>query len=424
MRSGVAPDHLEVKQVTNDFEEVAGSARFGFLGNVCVGRDVSVAELQGCYDAVVFAYGASSDRDMGVPGEGLSGVCSARTFVNWYNGHPDFVSFKPNLDTEDVVIVGQGNVAIDCARILCKTPRELAGSDIAAHAAEALARSRVRRVHVVGRRGHVQAAMTMKELREVTRLEDARFEVLPEELAAGRTPASAAEMEAGRARKRMDALLAEEAAKQAAPHTKSRALSLRFLLSPTACLPSAASPSCVGGVELERTRLEGPAEAQKAVATGVRLTIPAGLVLKSIGYKSLPIPGLPFNARTATVPNAAGRVLAGGEAGAPAVRGLYCTGWVKRGPSGIIGTNITDAKETVACVLEDAASGAVASGSGKGGMGALKALLGGRGRGVGQSMDWGGWLKVNAEEVARGAGAGKPREKVTSVAEMLAIGGH
>ena len=423
VRSGVAPDHLEVKQCTQDFEEVASSPRFGFLGNVRVGADVSLAELQERYDAVLFSYGAASDRDMGVPGEDLAGVCSARAFVSWYNGHPDFADFQPNLDTEDVVIVGQGNVAIDCARILCKTPRELAGSDIAAHAAAALAASRVKRVHVVGRRGHVQAAMTMKELREVTRLEDAHFAVLPEELAAGRTAASLAEVEAGRARKRMDALLAEEAGKQAAGSGgKSRTLALRFLLSPTACTAAPGRPGALGALVLERTRLEGAADKQRAVGTGESVTLPAGLLLKSIGYKSLPIPGLPFDARSATVPNAAGRVLAAAGAAAT-VPGVYCAGWVKRGPTGIIGTNITDARETVACLLADKAAGVV-GGGGRAGMASLVALLASRGRRSGQSMDWQGWLKVNAAEVARGAPAGKPREKVTSVAEMLAIGGH
>ena len=428
VRCGVAPDHLEVKQVTNDFEEVASSPRFGYLGNVRVGKDVSVPELLGCYDALVLAYGAASDRDMGIPGEDLSGVCSARAFVSWYNGHPDFVNLRPNLDTEDVVIIGQGNVAIDCARILCKTPKELAGSDIAAHASAALAASRVKRVHVVGRRGHVQAAMTMKELREITRLEDAHFQLLPEELLAGRTPSSLQEIEAGRAKKRMDALLAEEAAKQqqqASSAAKSRTLSLRFLLSPTACLPAPGQPGALGALQLACNRLEGPAEAQRAVPTGASITLPTGLLLKSIGYKSLALAGVPFDSRSATIPNAQGRVLSAAGGSGSAVPGLYCAGWVKRGPTGIIGTNITDARETVGCMLEDMAAGKLGGGGGaKGGLPQLKALLASRGARAGQSVDWQGWLKVNGVEVERGAAAGKPREKVTSVAEMLAIGGH
>lgn len=419
MRTGVAPDHPEVKQVTNDFEQVATDPRFGYLGNVRVGTDVSVEELFSFYDAVVLAYGASSDRAMGVPGEDLRNVTSARAFVNWYNGHPDFRDFAPNLDAEDVVIIGQGNVAIDCARILTKTRDELKETDIAAHALDALSRSKVKRVHVVGRRGHVQAAMTMKELREVTRLEDADFVVSAEELARGRTAASVAELETQRARKRMDALLAEQAA--LAPAGKRRQLRLRFLLNPSACLPSASDPGAVGGMEFDITALEGAAEAQKAVPTGKKEVIPAGLVLKSIGYKSVPLPGVPFNAKKATVNNVKGRVVAEGEAGAP-VPGLYCAGWLKRGPSGIIGTNITDARETVAALLEDKAAGKLrkaTAGEGGAGLAGLKALLTQRGKNPAHQVSWAGWRALDAAELARGAAAGKSREKFVSVPEML-----
>ena len=422
VRSGVAPDHPEVKQVTNDFEAVAADARFSFLGNVAVGRDVSVAELRERYAAVVLAYGASADRSMGLAGEDrLRNVFSARAFVNWYNGHPDFVDFKPNLDCEDVVIVGQGNVAIDCARILTKTNAELRATDIARHALEALARSRVRRVHVVGRRGHVQAAFTMKELREITRLDDADCAVSAEELARGRLGASAQELESQRARKRMDALLAEVAgagASAAAAKPKSRQLALRFLLSPRALLPDAADAGAVGAVEFDVNRLEGAAEKQSAVATGATEVVRAGMVLRSIGYKSEPVAGVPFDAKRAVVPNAAGRVVA--AAGSAAVeRGLYVCGWLKRGPSGIIGTNITDARETVACVLEDRAAGRL--GAGAGGGESLRALLGSRGKGPLRLAEWPGWLRVDAEERRRGAEASKSREKLTDVSEMLRV---
>jgi adrenodoxin-NADP+ reductase len=423
VRTGVAPDHPEVKQVTNDFEEVAKDARFGFLGNVTVGAQVQVAELLSLYDGVVLAYGAASDRAMGVPGEGLAGVHAARAFVNWYNGHPDFRDFAPNLDTEDVVIVGQGNVAIDCARILCKTRAELAETDIAAHALDALSRSRVKRVHVVGRRGHVQAAVTMKELREATRLADADFCVREGELAAGRTPASLAEMEAARARKRMDALLAEAAAAGAARGAaakKGKALEFRFLRSPLECLPAPGGGGAVGAVRLAVNRLEGAAEAQRAVATGKTELLPAGLVLKSIGYKSLPLPGVPFDARAATVLHAAGRVLAA-PGGAP-VKGLYCAGWAKRGPTGIVGTNIGDARETVASLLADF-GGSGGAGGGKGGLPALRALLASRGAAAGSLVAWSGWRKIDEGELARGAAAGKCREKFTDVPSMLAVGG-
>lgn len=166
VRSGVAPDHPEVKSVVNDFEQVAADPRVSFLGNVRLGKDLSLDELRSMYNGVVLAYGAASDRTLGIPGEDLKGVVPARSFVNWYNGHPDFRNFAPNLDVEDVVIIGQGNVAIDCARILTKTVAELQSTDISEHALEALSKSKVKRVHVIGRRGHVQAAFTMKELRE------------------------------------------------------------------------------------------------------------------------------------------------------------------------------------------------------------------------------------------------------------------
>jgi len=427
VRSGVAPDHPEVKQVTNDFEAVAAehAARFSFLGNVAVGRDVSVAELRERYAAVVLAYGAASDRAMGLEGEdAMRNVFSARAFVNWYNGHPDFVRFRPNLECEDVVIVGQGNVAIDCARILAKTVDELKQTDIARHALEALARSKVRRVHVVGRRGHVQAAFTMKELREVTRLEDAACVVHEGELARGRAGASAQELEAQRARKRMDALLAEVGAASTAaaaapgPAAKRRQLVLRFLLSPSRLIADAADPAAVGAVEFDVNRLEGPAEKQSAVATGEKETVRAGMVLRSIGYKSEPIAGVPFDPRRNVVPNEQGRVVRAAGA-AEREKGLYVCGWLKRGPSGIIGTNITDARETVGCLLADRAAGAL--GAGAGGGPALRALLAARGKAPAQLVEWPAWLRVDAEERRRGEAAGKSREKLVDVAEAIRV---
>jgi len=401
---------------------VAKDPRFGFLGNVSVGKDVHVPELLNMYNAVVFAYGASSDRDMGIPGENLKNVTSARAFVNWYNGHPSFRDFSPNLDTEDVVIIGNGNVAVDCARVLCKSPEELKVTDIASHAVEALSKSKVKRVHVVGRRGHIQAAVTMKELRELTRLEGTTFHVDGQELALGRNTSSLAELESARARKRMDALLAEQAALSHPSSPSGKQLFMRFLLSPVACKPlsQGIETGAVGSFEFERVALEGPADKQKAVGTGKMVTIPAGLVLKSIGYKSLAMPGVPFDPKSATMPNEKGRVMDTGKLHVPR---LYCSGWLKRGPNGIIGTNITDARETVASILEDKAAGKLGeAGNTTKGLPALKSLLASRGLSPTSVLDWKGWLKVDAEEVARGAASGKIREKVTSVPDMLRIG--
>lgn len=453
VRSGVAPDHPEVKAVQNDFEEVASDPRVSFLGNVRIGSDLQVSDLRELYDAVVLAYGAASDRWLNIPGEDFKNVVSARAFVNWYNGHPDFVSFKPKLDVADVVIIGQGNVAIDCARILCKTVDELKKTDIASHALEALSKSQVRRVHVVGRRGHIQASFTMKELREVTKLEDADVIVRPAELAMGRTQASMEEMEEHRAKKRMDALLTEVASQPL--KGASRQLHLRFLLAPrdiapnghgedaaaataeppaTAASPSSPSsaasaetkkPAC-GAVHFDVTRLEGPANNQKAVSTGNIELIPAGMVLRSVGYRSIRVPGVPFDEQRAVVRNDRGRVVE--DDNATPFKGVYVSGWLKRGPSGIIGTNIPDAKETATMLLDDKAQDKIGgSGSdGKPGGGLsplerLKELLISRGKPAEHLISWTDYRSIDQAEREKGSALGKPREKITKLSEMLEI---
>ena len=317
------------------------------------------------------------------------------------------------------MIVGQGNVAIDCARILSKTPAELATTDIAAHALAALSASKVRRVHVLGRRGHVQASFTMKELREVTKLEDAACLVSVGELERGRTASSVAEMAEHRAKKRMDELLSKVAGGDAAG--KARSLSLRFLLSPTALLPSHADPGAVGAVACDVTALSGEANAQRASPTGATEIVPAGMVLKSIGYKSVSLPGVPFDDKAAVVRNTRGRVH---DASNVNSSGLYVAGWLKRGPSGIIGTNIPDARETVGCILEDAAGGVLpAVTAPHAGMAGLRALLSKAGRTDASLVDWAGFLAINAAEVAAGAAEGRPRQKITRVEEMLKVAG-
>jgi adrenodoxin-NADP+ reductase len=428
VRSGVAPDHPEVKNVTNDFEEVAKDPRFSFLGNVLVGKDISVQELRNRYSAVILAYGAVSDRTMGIEGENLKNVFSARAFVNWYNGHPDFATFTPNLNCEDVVIVGQGNVAIDCARILAKTVDELKTTDIAKHALTALAASKVKRIHVVGRRGHVQAAFTMKELREITRLDDADCIVKAEELDRCRNLQSLKELESQRAKKRLDALLVEVAgSKSESPSAKRREVILRFLLSPSKLIADSEDNTRVGSFEMDITHLEGEPEKQSARITGKKETIRAGMVLRSIGYKSESLPGVPFDSRKSIVKNILGRVIS--DSGTVET-GLYCTGWLKRGPSGIIGTNITDARETVACLLEDKKMGKLdtieredksTSESTTRPIVSLSSLLKTRGKNRQQLVDWNEWLKIDDKERTDGIAVGKPREKIVSVDTMLRV---
>jgi NADPH-dependent glutamate synthase beta subunit-like oxidoreductase len=411
-----------------DFAEVAHDPRFRFIGNCRLGRDVSAVELQERYDGVVLAYGAQEDRHLGLPGESLRNVLAAREFVAWFNGHPDYASLAPALDVEDVVVIGQGNVALDCARVLAKSVDELRTTDIAAPALAALASSRVKRVHVVGRRGAVQAAFTMKELRELTKLAVADLRVSPAEIAAGLTPASKEEIATTRSKARMTQLLEHVAAAEAATAApKARRLDLRFLASPTAFEPSAADPGAVGAVRFDVMRLEGPAGSQAAVPTGESTTIPAGLVLRAIGYKSVPVPGVPFDSKRCVVPSVAGRVTQSASPGAAVVPRLYVAGWLKRGPTGIIGSNIPDAHETVAAVvsdlgLADGGAGVPSKAPPGGGAGsALLDLLASRGLSVGRELvDWPGVLRIDAAETAAGAPLGKPREKFVTRDALLA----
>eukprot|EP00949_MAST-11_sp_MAST-11-sp1_P003917 g3917.t1 len=355
VRYGVAPDHQDVKNVTKDFESVANSERFRFFGNVELGADVGIQDLMSHYDGVVLATGASGDRSLGIEGEDLSGVTAARTFVNWYNGHPDYAHLDFDLSkVRTVVVFGQGNVAVDCARILTRNPEELEGTDISQRALDALRRSAVRRVIMIGRRSHVQAAFTMKETRELTRLEGVRFVVHPEELAMGRTEASLVEISSMRAKKRMDSLLQKAADASdnddddALEH--SRTIELRFLASPRQFFGNV--DGALHAVELEKCSLAGdvPFE-QFAVSTSETEVVECDMAIKSIGYKVERISAdIPFDEERNICPSEAGRVM---DEDGSIIKGLYCAGWAKRGPSGIIGTNIPDARQTVAAIVED-----------------------------------------------------------------------
>ena len=455
VRSGVAPDHQDVKTVQNDFAAVAADARFAFHGNVEVGRDVSVAALRGSFDAVVMAHGAADDRHMGVEGEEtLAGVVGARSFVNWYNGHPDFVDAGPDLTygglggTGTVVVVGNGNVAIDCARILTKSIDELATSDIKDYALDALRESCVEHVILLGRRGHPQASFTIKELRELSRLNGVDAVVHEAELeAGGGSEASQAEIKGARARKRIDKLLwdiakalpADEkgAEGRARAHAAGRkTVELRFLSSPEKFTAEEGAGEAedaegrVAHVHVANMTLKGEANAQWAVPTGETEIIPAGLVLRSIGYKSVAMEGVAFDEQRAIAAHEGGRVGGGGggsssnssstegaegATGDAFEGGLYAAGWFKRGPSGIVGTNIACAKDTVATLIADLqaqpgggrAKGVVATEEGEEGL--FDTLV----------VGWTGALAIDAEETQRGEAVGKPREKIVCVDEML-----
>lgn len=411
VRHGVAPDHQKIKNVTKSFARVAESPGFRFFGNVEFGRDLSLDDIRGHYHQVLFATGAQTDRRMNIPGEDLRGSHPATAFVAWYNGHPDFQGCEFDLSQERVAVVGVGNVAVDVARILCLSRAELEETDMPRHVVEALSASRVREVHLLGRRGPAQAAFTNPELKELAQLADADLVIRPGE--AELDALSQAELEASGdhiARRKVD-MIREFAALPAG--NKRRQLHLRFLVSPVELTDN--GTGAVGSVRLVRNRLvANESGALTAEPTGEFETIEAGLVFRSVGYRGVALPGVPFHERWGVILNKGGRVL-DPETTEP-LAGMYTAGWIKRGPSGVIGTNKPDAVETVAAMLEDVASGRTFA------PGACPerdypALLHAHGC---RCVSFEDWCRIDAAEQARGTCEGRQRAKLASVAEMLA----
>lgn len=400
VRYGVAPDHPKLKQTAVVFDQLAQSGPVRFFGHVTVGQDVSVDELRDTHHAVIFTCGAESDRALGVPGESLPGSHTATEFVGWYNGHPDYRDHHFDLSQEVAVVIGQGNVAADVARILLKPVDALRQTDIAAHALDALAASRVREVHVIGRRGPAQAKFTHKELRELGELPGcaARVDAAPLSLGSACEAELADKHNEGAARN--VAIFRSWAARPAGD--EHRALHWHFLASPAALL----GDTRVTGLRLNRNRLEGAPGAQTAVATASQFDLPCGLVFRSIGYRGRALPGIPFDNGRGTFANTDGRIT-----GNP---GLYAAGWIKRGPSGIIGTNRADALATVEALMADLPT---LPAEPKPGAAALQALL--TQRGV-RTTNYPDWLRIDACERQQGEALGKPREKLTRVTDMLA----
>jgi ferredoxin/flavodoxin---NADP+ reductase len=409
VRLGVAPDHPKIKSVSRAFERIAERPGFRFLGNIEVGRDLEHSELMALYDAVIYAVGAQSDRRMGIPGEDLPGSWSATEFVAWYNGHPDHQHLDFDLSGERAVVIGNGNVAVDVARMLALTPSELAVTDTTDPAIQAIADSGLREIVMVGRRGPVQAAFTNPELLELGELAGADVIVDPADLELD--AASAALLEGDTNAERNLAVLREYAARR--PEGKPRRVVLRFLLSPVELLGT----ERVEAVELVRNRLEPDGRGGlRAVATDARETLPAAIVFRSVGYRGVGLPGVPFDEERGTIRNENGRVL--DERGVH-VPGLYATGWIKRGPSGVIGTNKKDAAETVELVLEDYHAGKVPR-SGKTAAD-VDALLDERGI---RRVVYAGWSAIDARERAAGERLGRPRVKLCTWDELLAASGE
>lgn len=397
VRLGVAPDHPNIKVVSRVFEKIAAQPGFRFLGNVEVGRDLAHAELTGLYDAVVYACGAQTDRRLGIPGEDLPGSWPATAFVAWYNGHPDFQGLRFDLSGERAVVVGNGNVAVDVARMLALSEEELVATDTTDAAIAAILGSGIGEILVLGRRGAAQAAFTTPELKELGELAGADVAVDPGQLAAGAPGDATAE--------RNLEVLREYATRP--PAGRRRTLRLRFETSPVAIHGNGR----VEAIEVVRNELVDDGRGSvRAVPTGERETIPCGIVFRSVGYRGVPIDGVPFDEERGTIRNREGRVL--DERGEP-LAGVYCAGWIKRGPSGVIGTNKKCAAETVERLLEDARAGALER---RGGAGHVDALLAARGIRV---VGYEGWQAIDRAERALGEKQGRPRVKLATWEELL-----
>lgn len=415
VRAGVAPDHQKIKAVTAAFDKVAAHPRFRFFGGVEFGKDLMRADLRRHYHQIVYATGAQTDRRMGIPGEDLRGSHPATEFVAWYNGHPDYRDFQFDLSQERAAVVGVGNVAVDVARILCRSAEELASTDIADYALEALRKSRIKEVYLLGRRGPAQAAFTNPEIRELGELADADVSVVAEEVELD--PLSRAELDRrpDRATSRKVEILQGYALRK--PTGKSRRLVIRFLVSPVELIGG--DSGAVTAMKLVRNRLEaGSSGALSPRPTGVFEELPVGLVFRSVGYKGVPLPGVPFHESWGVILNEKGRVI-DPDTKQP-VAGEYAAGWIKRGPSGVIGTNKPDALETVECMMEDLAADRIIDASEPHAR-AAEALIRAR---QPRHFTYKDWLKLDEMEAGLGRSAGRPRVKFTRVADMHAALGR
>ncbi len=393
VRAGVAPDHPKIKSVTRVYEKTARHHAFRYFGGVELGRDVTRDELLERYHALLYAFGTATDRRLGIPGEDLEGSHAATEFVAWYNAHPDAADHAFDLSVRRALVIGNGNVALDVARMLVLAEEELAPTDTADQALTAFGESGVQEVIVLGRRGPAQAAFTTPELRELGELTQADVIVDPAQLEGVEEPADTT------AKRNLEALR-DYAARQ--PSGKPRRLELRFLRSPVKILGD--EQGRVRAVRFVHNRIEQG----RAVPTGDEQVLECGLVLRAVGYRGEPVPGVPFDPKTGRIPNDDGRVL--GEDGRP-MRSEYAVGWIKRGPSGVIGTNKKCAAETVAHIVEDADLLPDPPGDED-----IEAWLRRR---APDHVTWEGWKAIDDRERAAGEPRGRPRVKLVRIAEML-----
>lgn len=408
VRFGVAPDHPKIKSVIRVYEKTAARPEFRFFGNVEVGRDMSIEELRQRYHAVVFAYGTATDRHLGIPGEDLPGSHPATEFVNWYNAHPDFADREFDLSCERVVVIGNGNVAADVARMLALTPDELGETDTADHAIEAFAAGSVKEILVLGRRGPAQAAFTNPEVRELGEMANADIDIDAGEMELDELSREWLDSDDADPTNRRNVEIFTDFS-QRDPEGKPQKIAVRFLRSPIEIQGDGKVERIVVGRNELRRDESGRI---RAVDTGERETIECGLVLRSIGYKGIPIEGVPFDERAGTISNEGGRVTDNGEQ----VPGLYAVGWIKRGPSGVIGTNKKDAQETVDNLFADLEAGRIPGAELAGDRGSIEALLTERRP---DHVTFEGWQAIDATEVEAGKSLGRPRVKLCRVDELV-----
>ena len=407
VRGGVAPDHPNIKAVSRVYEKTAAHPEFRFFGNVDYGTDLVHADLLDRYHAVIYAVGAQVDRRMGIPGEDLPGSWSATEFVAWYNGHPDYRDLEFDLSAERAIVIGNGNVAADVARMLALTRDELATTDVADHALDVLAESNIREIVVLGRRGPAQAAFTNPELLELGEMTDADVYVETRDVELDELSRRWLESDAasGTSRKNVQ-ILTDYAGRE--PEGKGRRIVLRFLVSPLEILGT----EKVEGIRICRNELRDQDGALRACTTETTEELRCGIVFRSIGYRGIPVEGVPFDERSGTVPNEGGRILA--KDGGP-IPGEYVVGWIKRGPTGIIGTNKRDAQETVDALLADLDSGRLNEPSDPG-RDSLEELLAER---KPEHVTYAGWEAIDLAEKTAGEPQGRPRVKLTTTEELL-----
>jgi ferredoxin--NADP+ reductase len=415
VRGGVAPDHQKIKSVTAAFDRIAIHPHFHFFGNVEFGLHLTLVQLRDHYHQIVYTTGAQTDRSMGIPGESLSGSHAATEFVAWYNGHPDYRDCQFDLSQEYAAVVGVGNVAVDVARILCRTPEELAQTDIADYALDALKQSKVKEVYLLGRRGPAQAAFTNPEIKELGEMAGANIYVPPAE--AQLDELSQAELERNHDRLTTKKIEIIQNYTHKPASNKPRQLTLRFLVSPVELLGD--EHGQVKAMRLVKNRLFATeAGTLRPEPTDIYEELPVGLVFRSVGYRGVPLPGVPFHEKWGVILNHKGRVL--DPATQQPVVGEYTAGWIKRGPSGVIGTNKPDALETVQCMLEDLAQNQTLQPT-QPDLTSLELLVR---QNQPNYFTYADWLRLNEIELVRGQEIGRPRVKFTRVEDMLAALGR